>query len=222
MLLCSKATPHISPPWALTLMALLALSLHVRPTQVLLLVAAAASTCPPLSATDSAFPGRLRAFTVATKPLAAARRGGSLTTGETAALSRAAAPLLSEAAWALDRLHGAVLAQHAEHGGAVLRALLTAVSLAAESEAGEGGVAKLCTPHMREAVDRRMLPHLDLRSVASRFDAVPVLVEALGSILHDLPLEASVAAELPQELQLVEVPCCVLCIVFGTSVACKE
>ena len=210
MQLCTDPKPHMPPPWSLTLLALMATTLHIRTPQILLLVASACSSCPPLSATDAAFPSRLDAFNTAVAPLAAARGAGELTTGEAAALCRASAPLLSEAAWALDRLHGAVLAQHAQHGGAVLRTLLTAVSLAVPADAAEGGGARLVAPHMREAVERRMLPHLDLRTVATPFDAVPVLVEALGTILHDLPLEASAAAALPPELQLVQV-CCELC-----------
>lgn len=197
------------PRWVLTLLALLAIALHVRPAQILLLVAAYATSCPPLSATDRSFAGRLAAFTMAASPLAAAREAGDLTTGEAAAVARCAAPLLSEAAWALDRLHGVFLTPNMQHGGAVLAGLLDAVALATRCGGG-GAVSPLLSHHAREAVERRMLPHFDLRTTATRYDAVPILVEALGSILHDLPLEADVAPDLPEGLDLVEVPPCQL------------
>eukprot|EP00892_Ulva_mutabilis_P012180 jgi/Ulvmu1/9334/UM050_0084.1 len=217
--LCKRAQPHTLPPWALTLLTLLAAALHVRPAQLLLLLAAAASSCPPLSATDPTFPARLAAFTLPVSPLAAAMRAGTLTTGEAAALNRTAAPLLAEAAWALDRLHGALLAQHAQHGAGVLRTLLAAVALSVRHEVEVAGVATEVAPHLREAVERRMLPHMDLSSVGTRFDAVPVLVDALGTILHDLPLEAGVAPDLPRELQLLEVSASVR---YSMVTACLE
>ena len=205
--LCQHPQPHLPPPWAVMLLALLACALHVRPTQLLLLLSAAASSCPPLSSTDSAFPGRLAAFTLTAKPLAAAMRASALTTGEAAALSRAAAPLLTEAAWALERVHGTVLAQHSQHSAGVLRTLLGAVSLSVQYDEDIARLATVVVPHLREAVERRMLPHMDLRTVESRFAAVPVVVDALATILHDLPLEAAVAHELPGELQMVKVRC---------------
>jgi hypothetical protein len=125
-------------------------------------------------------------------PLATAARTSQLSHGEAGAFARGVSPLLTEAAWALDRMHLVLLSLH---GPGTLVDVVTLTAAAIRFSPEPSAISPIILPHFREAVARRMLAHHALTDVATKYDAVPVLIEAMHTCLSDLKLERDMIPE---------------------------
>ena len=177
--------------------------MYIRSEEALLLALTALSSTPSLSTTSPSFPSRLHALRAALTPLATAALTSQLTHGEAGAFARGVSPLIAESAWALDRMHVVLLSLH---GPDTLVDVVTMTAAAIRYTPEPSGISPLILPHFRAAVARRMIAHHALTEVASQYDAVPVLVEAMRTCISDLKLEAEMIPDsLGQDLNILPV-----------------
>lgn len=197
------ARVHLPPQWMLSLLATVAHNMHIRSEEALLLALTALSSTPPLVSTAPSFPSRLHVLRAALIPLATAARTSLLTHGEAGTFARGVSPLLAESAWALDRMHVVLLSLH---GPDALVEVVTLTAAAIRFTPEPSGISPLILPHFREAVARRMIAHHALTEVSSKYDAVPMLIEAMRTIISDLKLEAEMIPDsFRQDLEILQV-----------------
>jgi hypothetical protein len=176
----------------LSLLASVANNLNIREAEALVVTLTALTSNPPLASTAPTFPSHLHALQGALIPLATAARNSQLTHGEAGAFARGVSTLLAESAWALNRMHVVLLTMH---GPDTLVDVVTMTAAAIRFSPEPSAISPIILPHFRAAVARRMLAHHALTDVATKYDAVPVLIEAMHTCISDLQLEHDMIPE---------------------------